>query len=56
MTATVIFPEVEWQRMPPEEVGLEPKGLEAARQWLEANRGERPCRVVIVRHGMVAAG
>ena len=51
-----VYPEQAWVRRPPEETGLDAEKLAAAGQSLAESANGRPYRVVIVRHGYLAAG
>ncbi len=50
-----VFPGREWERAEPEKVGIDVDKLEAVRQWHEAQAGESPYRIVIVRSGRMVA-
>ena len=52
---TKVFPGVEWTRRPPGEVGFDENALERLRRWLYQSAGDRPFRVLIVRHGYLVA-
>ena len=49
------FPGPEWSRISPDEAGLDDQGLEELRVGLYEESGERPFRVLIVRHGYLVA-
>jgi predicted amidohydrolase/CubicO group peptidase (beta-lactamase class C family) len=50
----MIFPGVNWERAPPEALGIDPKRLADAIAFLEANAGSDGVRqLVIVRHGRI---
>ena len=49
------FPGPEWEPAEPRQVGIDPDRLEAARRWHQARAGEAAYRVVVVRHGRMAA-
>jgi CubicO group peptidase (beta-lactamase class C family) len=49
------FPEREWTRRPPDEVGLSGRRLADAERWLRDLAGDQPFRLVIARHGYLAA-
>ncbi len=50
-----VFPGREWQWADAADAGIDPAGLESAREWLVFEAGERPCRAVVVRHGRMVA-
>jgi CubicO group peptidase (beta-lactamase class C family) len=50
-----IFPDEQWDRVQPEDVGMSGDGLEDARRWLEQEAGEQPYRAVVVRGGRIVA-
>ena len=52
---TIIYPGDQWDAIPPDDAGLDPDTLGAARSWMVQAAGERPYRVVIVRGGRLVA-
>ncbi|MCK4374344.1 MAG: serine hydrolase, partial [Candidatus Brocadiae bacterium] len=50
-----VFPGREWQWADAADAGIDPAGLESAREWLESEAGERPYRAVVARHGRILA-
>lgn len=49
------YPAEEWERVEPGAVGIDADRLEQAHRWLDAEAGDQPYRVVIVREGRIAA-
>ncbi len=49
------FPEKEWEKKGPSELGFSEDKLEVISRWLEENAGDKRYRVVIVRDGYIAA-
>ncbi|MHC4480466.1 MAG: hypothetical protein ACYS1C_05790 [Planctomycetota bacterium] len=49
------FPAEEWERVEPEQAGIDGQELEAIRLWHSEQAGDRPYRVVVVRGGIIAA-
>ena len=52
---TIIYPGDQWDTIPPDDAGLDPDTLGAARSWMVQAAGDRPYRVVIVRGGRLVA-
>ncbi len=50
-----VFPGNEWERVEPQDVGMDAEKLEAARQWHQGQAGENPFRIVVVRAGRMVA-
>ncbi len=50
-----VYPEERWARREPAALGFDPEKLEAAGRWLAERADGRPYRVVVVRHGYLAA-
>ena len=50
-----VFPGKEWEWVEPKDAGFDPGKLEEARKWLQAEAGEKPYRVVVVRGGRMVA-
>ena len=51
MSVQSVFPGTEWPRMSPREAGLDEGSLEELRFWLYQNAGDKPFRLLVVRHG-----
>lgn len=49
------FPHAQWSTATPDEAGIDPDKLAAAKLWLDDSAGERAYRAVIVRDGRVVA-
>ena len=49
------YPAEEWERVEPGAVGIDRDRLEQAQRWFDAEAGDKPYRVVIVREGRIAA-
>jgi len=50
-----IYPENEWERGDPEALGFDPARLAAAGNWQTEHAGDSPYRLLVVRHGRIAA-
>lgn len=48
------FPDTDWERVEPEDAGLDPAGLRAAERWQRERLGDDPSRIVVVRGGRIA--
>lgn len=55
MTSGMVFPETEWERADPEALGFDPARLTAVGGWQAEHAGGSPYRLLVVRHGRVAA-
>jgi CubicO group peptidase (beta-lactamase class C family) len=53
--AGATFPGDAWTRCEPADVGMDAGKLSSARDWLDANASDSGYRVLIVRHGRIAA-
>ena len=50
-----MFPGNEWERAAPSEVGLDAGALGRLGEWIGENADDQPFRVLVVRHGYLAA-
>jgi CubicO group peptidase (beta-lactamase class C family) len=50
-----ILPGDEWERVEPRQAGFDADALDDARRWLDAEAGEAPYRVAVVRDGRIVA-
>ncbi len=51
MALATVYPNEDWQRCPPEQVGLKAAPLAGLEAWLTSQASDRLYRVLVVRHG-----
>lgn len=54
-TERMVFPGAEWAHCAPEEMRMDAKAIQAAREWIWDKSGSAPHSAVIVRHGRLVA-